>query len=132
MNTKDNKKVSDDFYDRINYYEARNIFSSNEPVNPNNRLYTDHVSGTHSVWNTIQHKQERYLFDQFSDIEKETSGISGELARSIYNNINKYTASASSTACRLCGYVGHLAYQCRNNVILNNKKKRNSINTGKY
>ena len=65
------KKVSDDFYDRVNYYEARNIFSSNEPVNPNNRLYTDHVTNTHSVWNAIQKTEERYLFDQFSNLEKE-------------------------------------------------------------
>ena len=118
------KKVSDDFYDRVNYYEARNIFSSNEPVNPNNRLYTDHVTNTHSVWNAIQKTGERYLFDQFSNLEKETSGVSSELAKSIYNNLNKYTASGSATACRLCGYVGHLAYQCRNNIVLKKKEKK--------
>ena len=56
---KNDKKVSDDFYDRISYYEARNIFSSNEPVNPNNRLYTNYANNTHSVWESI--KQPNYL-----------------------------------------------------------------------
>lgn len=116
-------KVSDDFYDRVNYYEARNIFNSNEPVNPNNRLYTDHITNTHSVWNTIQSTNGKYLFDQFSNVEKETSGANNETIKNIYNNINKYTTSGSSTACVLCGYVGHLAYQCRNNIVLQNKKK---------
>ncbi len=48
------KKVKDDFYDRVNYYESRNIFSSNEQFNPSNRLYTDPAANTHSVWNTIE------------------------------------------------------------------------------
>ena len=44
---------------KISYYEVRNIFSSNEPVNPNNRLYTNYANNTHSVWESI--KQPNYL-----------------------------------------------------------------------
>lgn len=120
---KTDKKVSDDYYDRVNYYEARNIFSSNEPFNPNNRLYTDHVSNTHSVWNTIQQPHERHLFDQFSNIGKELSGINNDITKSNMSDFSRYIVSGSSTACKICGYVGHLAYQCRNKIVLKNKKK---------
>ena len=47
---KDKKKVNDDYYNRRNYYYDRNIFSSNEPFDPQNRIYTIQASNMHSVW----------------------------------------------------------------------------------
>jgi len=48
---KDKKpQVKDDYYDRRNYYYERNIFSSNEPFDPQNRIYTNQASNMHSVW----------------------------------------------------------------------------------
>jgi len=43
-------QVKDDYYDRRNYYYERNIFSSNEPFDPQNRIYTNQASNMHSVW----------------------------------------------------------------------------------
>jgi len=50
---KDKKPVKDDYYDRRNYYYDRNIFSSNEPFDPQNRIYTNQASNMHSVWVNI-------------------------------------------------------------------------------
>ena len=100
---KNDKKVSDDFYDRINYYEARNIFSSNEPVNPNNRLYTNYANNTHSVWESI--KQPNVISSNNNENENEKINDLGDLI------------------CPICGFAGHLPYQCRNKMTLKKKKK---------
>ncbi len=47
---KEKKPVQDDYYDRRNYYHERNIFNSNEPIDPQNRIYTNQASNMHSVW----------------------------------------------------------------------------------
>ena len=109
---KNDKKVSDDFYDRISYYEARNIFSSNEPVNPNNRLYTNYVNNTHSGWESI--KQPNYLSSNSNN------NINDD------NDIEKING-IGSVVCPICNYTGHLPYQCRNKFILKKKKKGNFI-----
>ena len=103
---KNDKKVSDDFYDRINYYEARNIFSSNEPVNPNNRLYTNYANNTHSVWESIKKPNVISSNNENNEnIENEKMNVFGNLI------------------CPICGFAGHLPYQCRNKMTLKKKKK---------
>ena len=87
-------------------------------------MYTDQLTNTHSVWNKIQNND--IILDQAKNTESRKPNIDEELAKNIYNNINKYSSTSTSTACRLCGYVGHLAYQCRNNVVLKNSMMNQS------
>lgn len=48
---KDTKKpITDTYYNKVSYRESRNIFSSNEPVDPENRLYTDTATHMHQFW----------------------------------------------------------------------------------
>ena len=97
---KDRKAVSDDFYDRINYYEARNIFSSNEHFNPGNRLYTDQAALTHPVWSTIGKNNVN------DDAERDLEVKNKELTQSLITSINKFNTatSAAPIGCKKCGY----------------------------
>jgi hypothetical protein len=101
---KEKKAVKDDFYDRINYYESRNIFNSNEPFNPNNRLYTDQASLTHSVWNTIRAPVNPGSIQE--GIAPPTDTYNKEITQTLLANINKFnnTSSYSQVGCSLCGY----------------------------
>lgn len=117
-NKKSKDTGSDSFYDRIHYYETRNIFSSNEPVDPENRLYTTNIVNTNSVWNRISNKNDISLSN--TNEKESTKVVDDETAKNLINNVKKYSMTNSSTACRLCGYVGHLAYQCRNNFKIKN------------
>ena len=48
---KDTKKpITDTYYNKVSYRESRNIFSSNEMVDPDNRLYTDTATRMHQFW----------------------------------------------------------------------------------
>ncbi len=98
---KERKAVSDDFYDRINYYESRNIFSSNEPFNPSNRLYTDQAALTHPVWSTIGKNK---VIDD--NVEKDLVVKNKELTQSLISSINKFNTATSATpiGCKKCGY----------------------------
>jgi hypothetical protein len=99
---RDRKAVSDDFYDRINYYESRNIFSSNEPFNPSNRLYTDQAALTHPVWSTIGKNNNIYEENN----EKDLAIKNKELTQSLISSINKFNTATSATpiGCKKCGY----------------------------
>ena len=109
---KDRKAVKDDFYDRINYYESRNIFSSNEPFNPGNRLYTDHAAISHPVWNTMGKNPNPALETIIASgalakpSEVETPIVDKELTQSLMTSINKLNTSSTNTsiACKKCGY----------------------------
>ncbi len=106
---KDRKTVKDDFYDRINYYESRNIFSSNEPFNPSNRLYTDQAALSHPVWSAIGQSKSNFsniLAEENINKEKEYNGIDKELTQSLLSKINKLNTTSSSTpiGCKKCGY----------------------------
>jgi hypothetical protein len=105
---KDKKAVRDDFYDRINYYESRNIFSSNEPFNPSNRLYTDHASLSHPVWNAIKQTNENFreIKNEMSLDKKQDSSFDKELTQNLLSSINKLntTSTSSSIGCKKCGY----------------------------
>jgi hypothetical protein len=105
---KEKRAVRDDFYDRINYYESRNIFSSNEPFNPSNRLYTDHASLSHPVWNAIKQTNENFreIKNEMSLDKKQDSSFDKELTQNLLSSINKLntTSTSSSIGCKKCGY----------------------------
>ena len=105
---KDKKTVKDDFYDRINYYESRNIFSSNEPFNPSNRLYTDQAALSHPVWSAIGQSKTGFqnIIEEDVTKEKELGSINKELTQSLLSRINKFntTSSTASIGCKKCGY----------------------------
>jgi len=105
---KEKKAVRDDFYDRINYYESRNIFSSNEPFNPSNRLYTDHASLSHPVWNAIKQTNDNFreIKNEMSLDKKQDSSFDKELTQNLLSSINKLntTSTSSSIGCKKCGY----------------------------
>jgi hypothetical protein len=142
---KDKKIVHDDFYDKINYRESRNIFSSNEVFNPENRLYTENAAFTHALWEKIK----RPGGDEDIPAVKATSSSrpkkyenkSEGLTDTILNSINKLNTSTSyqPVGCKKCGHgkdlldnllVGHYAYQCFNSIKLtgtSNLKKDGKI-----
>jgi hypothetical protein len=138
---KDRKAVKDDFYDRRNYYEERNIFSSNEAFNPGNRLYTNQASSSHGVWDSMKSKPHVVDFEMHADMERNANLASGELAQTLVSNIAKKTSFSGTGAmgCRKCGIgkilflnknlfkflVGHLPYQCMNNVKLKSLPEKN-------
>ena len=102
---KEKKAVKDDFYDRINYYESRNILSSNEPFNPSNRLYTDQAALSHPVWSSTIGKHRVYGEGE-QKVEGENPKVNKELTQSLLSSINKFntTSSAAQVGCKKCGY----------------------------
>jgi hypothetical protein len=96
-NDKKDKKVRDDFYDRVNYYETRNIFSSNEVYNPGNRLYTDQAVMSHPVWSTIGKTNNEPVTNDKPKIGMESCEV-------LISNLNKLSSTSSSIACKKCGY----------------------------
>jgi hypothetical protein len=110
---RERKAVKDDFYDRINYYESRNIFSSNEPFNPSNRLYTDQAALSHPVWSTIGKNRVVEDIDDFNK-KRDNSMVDKELTQSLISSINKLntTSSATPIGCKKCGYGKF--YKCFN------------------
>jgi hypothetical protein len=103
------KNVKDDFYDRINYYESRNIFSTNEAFDPGNRLYTDQASLTHGVWDKIN-KSSRYHEEVIQD-EKPKQHMDSALAKSqftqnLLSSITKLSGISNNApiGCSKCGY----------------------------
>jgi len=114
MNTEkkknEKKNVKDDFYDRINYYESRNIFSTNEAFDPGNRLYTDHASLTHGVWDKINKPSNRYNDEENQD-RKPKQNVESALAKSeftqnLLSSITKLSGITNNApiGCSRCGY----------------------------
>ena len=106
MNSKKNKDkekkvVRDDYYDRVNYYESRNIFSSNEPFNPSNRLYTDQAAFTHALWDKIQDTSKPLTITN-----DEGTKLQSKIANNLISSITKLNASSNYTpiGCKKCGY----------------------------
>jgi hypothetical protein len=97
--------VRDDYYDRVNYYEARNIFSSNELVNPGNRLFTNQATLSHPVWDRIKSSQP----GQAPVIEPkitESSTAKKELVTNLVTSLGKLYSSSdyAPIGCKKCGY----------------------------
>jgi hypothetical protein len=101
---KEKKVVSDDFYDKINYRESRNIFSSNEAFNPENRLYTENAGFTHAVWDKIRNpdKDETGIDNK----AKQRFEHKSEFTDSLVNSITKLNTSTSyqPIGCKKCGH----------------------------
>jgi hypothetical protein len=117
---KEKKIVRDDFYDKINYRESRNIFSSNEVFNPENRLYTENASFTHALWDKIKNtnKEDDGIRESLVEQEKPKKN---EFSETILNSLSKLNSSTSfqPIGCKKCGHVGHYAFQCYNSIKLN-------------
>jgi hypothetical protein len=113
---KSSKPGSDTFYDHVDYYDSRNMFNNlDEEVRPENRLYTNLNIKRNYIWDNKKEDNE----------EEINRNIILDNIKHFKNENNK------SLACKLCGFTGHLAYQCRNNVNL----KQNNIsneNNEKY
>eukprot|EP01066_Platyproteum_vivax_P001728 Platyproteum_vivax@DN12187_c0_g1_i1.p1 len=84
----------------------------------NNRLSTTASLGTHSIW------QESVGYDPYAgNAEGKTAKDDGEInakAKGLFALARLTGSSTSYTpgACKLCGQVGHLKYQCRNMIKL--------------
>lgn len=103
------KNVKDDFYDRINYYESRNIFSTNEAFDPGNRLYTDQASLTHGVWDKINKTNHRFEESE-NTIKPKNRGdnnlIKSEFTQNLLSSISKLNGIPNNApiGCSKCGY----------------------------
>ena len=104
----DKKNVRDEFYDRINYYESRNIFSTNEAFDPGNRLYTDQASLTHGVWEKINKTSNRYEEDGFVKPKnnKDNNLEKSEFTQNLLTSITKLNSISNNApiGCSKCGY----------------------------
>ncbi len=104
------KNVKDDFYDRINYYESRNIFSTNEAFDPGNRLYTDQASLTHGVWDKINKTSNRYHEEEIKVIKPKQSVDSAlansEFTQNLLSSITKLSGISNNApiGCSKCGF----------------------------
>jgi hypothetical protein len=100
---KDKKTVKDDFYDRVNYNDSRNIFNSNEPFNPSNRLYTEQALLSHPMWSAIQKTGVKQVDTEDA---KEQANKTNVLYDTIISSINKLNQNSSYTrvGCKKCGY----------------------------
>ncbi len=120
----DKMKVKDDFYDRINYYESRNIFSTNEPFDPGNRVYTDHAASSHKVWEKINKPNNLFYEDEDplpkGNLRSDKSIVKNQFTDNLLSSISKLNTIQNNApvGCSKCGYVGHLSYMCRNNFKL--------------
>ncbi len=91
-----NKNITDLFYDRINYNEMRNVFSSNEPFDPANRIYTNQASSTHSVWNSINQNKS-------SDAKRGENNFDFILDKELKQGLDKIVTNPT-IGCKKCGY----------------------------
>ena len=102
------KNVKDDFYDRINYYESRNIFSTNEAFDPGNRLYTDQASLTHGVWDKIN--KSRYHEEEIQDKKPkqnvDSTIANSEFTQNLLSSITKLSGISNNApiGCSKCGF----------------------------
>jgi len=108
------KNVKDDFYDRINYYESRNIFSTNEAFDPGNRLYTDQASLTHGVWDKINKTSNKYQIEEIQ-AERPKQSMDNALAKSeftqnLLSSITKLSGISNNApiGCSKCGYGNYI------------------------
>ena len=105
------KKVSDTFYDHVDYYDSRNMFINLEDeIKPENRLYTN-----------LNIKKDNFIWDNKKEDKKEE--INRKLILENFKNFKK--ENNKNLACKLCGFNGHLAYQCRNNINIKLNKNIN-------
>jgi rubrerythrin len=77
---KEKEVIRDDFYDRVNYYESRNIFSTSDVIEYKNRLYTNSANNLHKVWDYIkkpeeENKKEDKEINELMKKEKEDNPI---------------------------------------------------------
>jgi hypothetical protein len=108
---KSDKKVKDDFYDRINYYESRNIFSTNEPFDPGNRVYTDHAANSHKVWEKINrpsnlnYTEDPIQVDNSNQMKSEINNKS-QFMDNLLSSISKLNTIQNNApvGCVKCGY----------------------------
>jgi hypothetical protein len=104
-------KVSDNFYDHIDYYDSRNMFINlDDEIKPENRLYTN-----------LNIKKDNFIWDQKKEDKDEE--INRKLILENLKNFKK--ENNKNLACKLCGFNGHLAYQCRNNINIKLNKNIN-------
>jgi hypothetical protein len=104
-------KVSDNFYDHIDYYDSRNMFINlDDEIKPENRLYTN-----------LNIKKDNFIWDQKKEDKDEE--INRKLILENLKNFKK--ENNKNLACKLCGFNGHLAYQCRNNINIKQNKNIN-------
>lgn len=105
------KKVSDTFYDHVDYYDSRNMFINLEDeIKPENRLYTN-----------LNIKKDNFIWDNKKEDKEEE--INRKLILENFKNFKK--ENNKNLACKLCGFNGHLAYQCRNNINIKQNKNIN-------
>ena len=107
----DTKKVKDDFYDRINYYESRNIFSTNEPFDPGNRVYTDHAGSSHKVWEKINKPNNKIYYDEDvpmpnENLNKSDPNNKSQFTDNLLSSISKLNTIQNNApvGCAKCGY----------------------------
>ena len=104
-------KVSDNFYDHIDYYDSRNMFINlDDEIKPENRLYTN-----------LNIKKDNFIWDNKKEDKEEE--INRKLILENFKNFKK--ENNKNLACKLCGFNGHLAYQCRNNINIKQNKNIN-------
>lgn len=136
----DKKNMKDDFYDRVNYYESRNIFSSHEPFNENLRIYTQLDPKNSEMWRKINNFDSTNEDQEYSTLTQvKKSSVVDAKSLNKKEMTQKFLDSASFNSenkfgCKKCGYgkvlilikslVGHYAYQCYN---IKSEKKEDPI-----
>lgn len=88
----------DDFYDKVNYYESRNIFSSNEPYNKGMRLYTENSFTSH-MWDKIN------TVGKYFPDEGDVNIIKNDFTKKVLESItNAQSMKSTKLGCKKCGY----------------------------
>lgn len=97
---KEKKIVRDDFYDKQNYREIRNIFSSNETFDPKNIISTDPAGNTHAIWDKINDTSMPILPRGDENVQRSV------MTNNIISSITKLNSSSNYTpvGCSKCGY----------------------------
>ena len=100
-------KDKDNYYNKIDYYESRHLFISNEPINDGLKVYNEDLL-----------KNE--MWEKINNINKEEQGFSLQENLPIKSDKILDLTSKEKIGCKKCGYsnvlnlVGHLTYQCYN------------------
>lgn len=99
--------IRDDFYDRINYYESRNIFSSKNDVVPlNNRLNLDQAALKHKVWGVIDGNYEAIEKQKKISKQESKNESKSQFTQKLLDEITKHNKQTNSEriGCKKCGF----------------------------
>lgn len=108
---KEKPVIRDDFYDRVDYYQSRNIFSSNDITPLSNRLNLSQAGTSHRIWQDVVHgpnpvASKDSLNDPLVNINQNNQLLQSNFTKNIIKEITKYNNQTNTEriGCKKCGY----------------------------